>query len=81
MGCHVKSLNIANSSLTFEDMKRLVEGATIILVSGGNTLFAMERWRLLGLDLLIKIAVLRGVVMAGGSAGAICWFDGGHSDR
>ncbi|KAL7467648.1 hypothetical protein ACHAXS_007892 [Conticribra weissflogii] len=80
MGCHVKSLNIANSSLTFEDMKRLVEGATIILVSGGNTLFAMERWRLLGLDLLIKIAVLRGVVMAGGSAGAICWFDGGHSD-
>merc|ERR1712227_730345 len=22
----------------------------------------------------------RGVVLAGGSAGAICWFDGGHSD-
>jgi len=34
----------------------------------------------LGIDNQIKEAVKRGVVISGGSAGAICWFDGGHSD-
>jgi len=28
----------------------------------------------------IHEAMARGAILAGGSAGAICWFDGGHSD-
>lgn len=52
----------------------------MIQVSGGNTLFAVRRWRNLGLDKLLHEAMARGCVLAGGSAGAICWFDGGHSD-
>lgn len=50
------------------------------LNSGGNTLFAMDFWRALEVDKLFHEAAARGVVLCGGSAGAICWFDGGHSD-
>ena len=28
----------------------------------------------------VKRAMARGAVLCGGSAGAICWFNGGHSD-
>merc|ERR1712241_1406179 len=51
-----------------------------ILVSGGNTLYACDKWKSLGLGPLLKAAEVRGAVMCGGSAGAICWFDAGHSD-
>lgn len=81
LGCTVQSLDVANGlPLTF-DMEEAVEKAHIILVSGGNTLFAVDTWKLLGLDELLKSAAHRGTVMTGGSAGCICWFDGGHSDR
>jgi dipeptidase E len=59
----------------------MLEGADIILVSGGNTLFAVDRWKLCGIDAAISRAASRGAVLCGGSAGAICWFDAGHSDR
>ena len=29
---------------------------------------------------MIFNAMIEGTIIAGGSAGAICWFDGGHSD-
>lgn len=47
-----------------------MEKADIILVSGGNTLYAVDRWTYLGLDELLRGAAHRGKVMAGGSAGA-----------
>lgn len=40
----------------------------------------VDRWRHLKLDEKLQQAASRGVVLAGGSAGAICWFDAGHSD-
>lgn len=46
----------------------------------GNTLFAVDRWVRLGLKDMLRQAMLRGAVLTGGSAGAICWFEGGHSD-
>ena len=52
----------------------------MIIVSGGNTLYAMDLWHKCGLATLLREAADRGAVLAGGSAGAICWFDGGHSD-
>ena len=39
-----------------------------------------DRWRSLGLDQQLRQAVCRGVVLGGGSAGAIFAFDSGHSD-
>jgi dipeptidase E len=54
--------------------------ADIIYVGGGNTLQMMRLWRRLGVDKLLKAAYQRGTVLAGVSAGSICWFDSGHSD-
>jgi len=61
-------------------MKSQFNKADIVIVSGGNTLWAVDRWRTTGVDRLIKEAADEGKVMCGGSAGGIVWFDGGHSD-
>ena len=49
-------------------------------MGGGNTLMMMRRWRHLGVDALLLAAFERGAVLCGVSAGAICWFERGHSD-
>jgi dipeptidase E len=80
LGCRIDALEIARRDLSPAALKAAVEGADIVLVSGGNTLYAVDRWVALGLDDLLRQALREGVVACGGSAGAICWFDGGHSD-
>jgi peptidase E len=37
-------------------------------------------WRLHGLDAILREAWERGVVLAGSSAGSICWFEAGVTD-
>jgi peptidase E len=37
-------------------------------------------WREYGIDLALRKAWERGVVLAGLSAGALCWFEEGHTD-
>ena len=80
--CSIEHLKLTNieSLPSFDEIQDSIQAADIIAVSGGNTLFAMNRWKRLGIDILLKEAYMRGTVMCGGSAGAICWFDGGHSD-
>lgn len=73
LGCNVASLDVVLEAPTVDHMRSMIDGADIILVSGGNTSFAIRRWKRLGLDVIIEEACLgeRKVVMAGGSAGAI----------
>ena len=48
---------------------------------GGSTCVALATGSGPGsLDTALRAAMERGAVLCGGSAGAICWFDGGHSD-
>jgi dipeptidase E len=61
-------------------MESALGGADVVVVSGGNTLFAVDRWKQTGLDKHILRAVERGVVFAGGSAGLMWLFASGHSD-
>ncbi len=63
-----------------EEAAALLAAADVVLISGGNTLFAVDRWRHMGVADMFAEAGARGCVLAGGSAGAICWFDAGHSD-
>lgn len=51
-----------------------------ILVTGGNTLNAITLWKAHGIDLLLRKAWEKGIVLSGPSAGAICWFEEGLSD-
>jgi cyanophycinase-like exopeptidase len=83
LGCQIERFMVAKNSTTpsFPEMRRIiVEWADLIVVSGGNSLFAMLRWRTTGLDQLIKEAALKGTVLCGGSAGCGCWFDSMQTD-
>ena len=79
-GCTISDLPIACRDPSPGEMRERVGSADIVVVGGGNTLFMVDRWRRIGLDAILREAMRRGTVLAGGSAGAICWFDGGHSD-
>ena len=59
---------------------RKIKSADLIYVGGGNTLRMMKLWRHLGIDKLLFNAGQQGTVLAGVSAGAICWHEWGHSD-
>ena len=58
----------------------LVNKADIIYIGGGNTKSMLAVWREWKLDLLLEKAYLKGKVLCGVSAGAICWFEQGITD-
>jgi peptidase E len=49
----------------------------IILVGGGNTRNMLALWRDWGIDTALRKAYEGGTLLAGWSAGAICWFQNG----
>lgn len=51
-----------------------------IVVGGGNTLNMMGIWNAQGIDSILQKVMDKGIILAGGSAGSICWFQNGASD-
>ena len=51
-----------------------------IIVGGGNTLNMLAIWKAQEIDLALKKAYDKGIVLAGGSAGSLCWFKAGTTD-
>ncbi len=80
LGCRTDHLLLLSRDKEPNCAKEKLLGADIIYVGGGSTLRMMKVWRRLGIDDLLKIAGQRGAVLAGLSAGAICWHEWGHSD-
>lgn len=52
----------------------------VLYVGGGNTRSMLAVWREWGVDKVLRQALEQGVVLAGVSAGAICWFRQGITD-
>ena len=65
---------------TPRDLESLVLEQDAIFVGGGNTRSMLAVWRDWGLDLHLRKAWENGVVLGGGSAGSICWFEQGVTD-
>jgi dipeptidase E len=80
LGARVGVLELLRRRPSAAEVRDLLSGADLIYVGGGNTLRMMNLWRRQGVDRLIRAAGRRGAVLAGSSAGGICWFDAGHSD-
>lgn len=80
LGCKTDSLLLLREKPSKKEIEENILSADIIYVGGGNTLKMMKLWRLLGVDKLLKSAYNNGTVLCGISAGAICWFEYGHSD-
>jgi dipeptidase E len=72
------------SHLTFfrrtPDLREHVLSQDVIYVGGGNTKTMLGVWREWGLPEILREAWEAGVVLAGLSAGAICWFEQGLTD-
>ena len=63
-----------------EDLRSTVLDQDLIFVGGGNTANMLAIWRVHGVDSLLAEARDAGVVLAGSSAGGICWFESGVTD-
>ena len=63
-----------------EDIDGFLRAQDVIYVGGGNTANMLAIWRVHGVDAALRRAYEAGVVLAGVSAGAICWFNGGVTD-
>ena len=65
---------------TVPDIEGFLLDQDVIYVGGGNTANMLAIWRVHGVDKALKAAWEAGVVLAGWSAGAMCWFEGGLTD-
>ena len=63
-----------------ENLRELVLSQDALFVSGGNTANMLAVWRAHGFDQIVREAWEQGVVLAGSSAGMICWFEAGVTD-
>lgn len=62
------------------NLRELVLAQDVVFVGGGNTANMLAVWRLHGVDEILREAWEAGIVLAGVSAGSICWFEAGVTD-
>lgn len=62
------------------DLASFVAEQDVFYVGGGNTVHLLALWRAHGLDKLLRNAWKAGAVLAGISAGMLCWFEDGLTD-
>ena len=82
------SLNVApfvqRSFISSYDMKESWDEVLLsmdgIVASGGNTLNQQAIWNAQGIDVVLREAWNRGIVLGGASAGSLCWFELHTSD-
>jgi len=70
-------INSLFTPLSFEEQ---VMSMDAIIVGGGNTLNMMAIWKAQGIDVALRKAYDAGIILAGGSAGSLCWFNEGSTD-
>jgi peptidase E len=70
-------INSLYTPLSFEEQLLSMDA---IIVGGGNTLNMMAIWKAQGIDLALRKAYDAGIILAGGSAGSLCWFNEGSTD-
>ena len=73
---HAEATHLDLFGRTVDDIEGFLLDQDVIYVGGGNTANMLAIWRLHGVDKALKSAWEEGVILAGWSAGANCWFDG-----
>lgn len=76
---HVQNVFIESLSqkLGWDEVFLSMDG---IVCSGGNTLNQQAIWKAQGIDLVLRQAWEKGIVLGGASAGSLCWFEEGTTD-
>ncbi len=71
--CRPSHLSLFHREIS--DLRSFVLEQDLLYVGGGNSFNMLAVWRAHGLDQILKEAWQQGVVMAGLSAGSVCWFE------
>lgn len=77
-GCEPTHLELFRRSIA--DLAKFARSQDIIYVGGGSVANLLAVWRLHGLDTALRAALSEGTVLAGISAGSLCWFEAGVTD-
>jgi dipeptidase E len=62
------------------DLEEFFFEKDILYVGGGNTLNMIAIWKAWEFDKILRTAWEKGIILTGISAGAMCWFEHGHTD-
>jgi dipeptidase E len=71
--CTPTFLNLFSPNI--RNIEKFLLNSDIIYVGGGNTKSMLAIWREWGVDKILKKAYEQGILLAGVSAGFVCWFD------
>lgn len=63
-----------------DDIDAFIRSQDVVYVGGGNSANMLAVWKLHGVDVALRTAASGGTVLAGISAGSLCWFDAGVTD-
>lgn len=69
-----------SSSERNQSFEEILLNSDAIVVGGGNTLNMLGIWKAQGIDTILEKSLKSGIILSGGSAGSICWFQNGISD-
>src|SRR3954453_4169443 len=75
--CRAEHLSLFRLHGSKRPLRDVLLEQDVIYIGGGSMRNLLAIWRAHGLDVLLAEAWERGVVLAGLSAGAMCWFEGG----
>jgi len=78
LSCDVDHL--ALYTMPNRDPEEVLGRSDLVWVGGGSVANLLALWRLHGVDTAMRAAWERGTILAGVSAGSICWHVGGPSD-
>ena len=77
---HCETSHLELFDRTVRDIRDFLLGQDVIVVLGGNTANMLAVWRVHGVDAVLREAWESGVLLCGGSAGSLCWFECGTTD-
>lgn len=78
LGCDVDHLTLF--AMPNREPAEILERSDLVWVGGGSVANLLALWRLHGVDDAMRAAWERGTILAGVSAGSICWHVGGPTD-
>ncbi len=77
LDCHLSHVSLFRLEAEGLDLAEHLLSQDLIYVGGGSLVNLLAIWRVHGIDKILRECVRRGVVLAGQSAGAMCWFEWG----
>lgn len=78
LGCDVDHLSLF--TMPNREPEEVLGRSDLVWVGGGSVANLLALWRLHGVDTAMRAAWERGTILAGVSAGSICWHVGGPTD-